>query len=244
MTYLEKPENIIEETREQSRSINSSKKSEALRPWISNKINGIIDDDIENIATKLYKLEETLWNTLLIWKITDVQLKMATDLFEVMWTKKKELTGLITELTSSLYEENWNKISFEANIKAQIIIDIIIRNLYERTADVGFLSTDGEIRCFLYWLNTPNPSFETEIEKKKLQKRLEEYRSKYSVYSNIIVLDNDWNIVVSERQLDEKILTDWIIHNCTASWFSEYYGQVSFSKERELLYCQKITDSW
>ena len=32
--------------------------------------------------------------------------------------------------------------------KSQIAIDVLVRNLFERTADIGFLSTDDDIREF------------------------------------------------------------------------------------------------
>ena len=33
--------------------------------------------------------------------------------------------------------------------KAQVVVDIVIRNLFERTADIGFLATDDDIREFI-----------------------------------------------------------------------------------------------
>ncbi len=35
------------------------------------------------------------------------------------------------------------------NFKSQVAIDILIRNLFERRADIGFLATDDDIRLFL-----------------------------------------------------------------------------------------------
>ena len=36
---------------------------------------------------------------------------------------------------------------------ARVTIDILIRNLFERTADIGFLATDSEIRRFAEMAN-------------------------------------------------------------------------------------------
>src|SRR3954468_4353933 len=56
---------------------------------------------------------------------------------------------LTTDLVSNLAVETQRKALLALKAKGQIAIDIIVRNLYERTADIGFLSTDEDIRNYL-----------------------------------------------------------------------------------------------
>jgi hypothetical protein len=53
------------------------------------------------------------------------------------------------QLISNLVQENVTKPVQEINFKAQVIIDIVVCNLFERTADVGFLAMDDAIREFI-----------------------------------------------------------------------------------------------
>lgn len=62
---------------------------------------------------------------------------------------KNNFSKLTTNLLYHLSNEIFEKTIREMNFKAQISIDILIRNLFERTADIGFLSTDENIRTFI-----------------------------------------------------------------------------------------------
>src|SRR4051812_27029476 len=56
-----------------------------------------------------------------------------------------EFNRLRSELLSALEESRGRETAVELGTRAQISIDILIRNLFERTADVGFLAEDGVI---------------------------------------------------------------------------------------------------
>ncbi len=69
--------------------------------------------------------------------------------------------------------------------KARVAIDILVRNLFERTADVGFLAVDGPL-CAHALLRIGDPAqADSRI---ALQARLAAYTAKYSVYDDVIVL--------------------------------------------------------
>ena len=57
-----------------------------------------------------------------------------------------ELAG---SLLNQLGREALKKCLQETASKAQVAINILVRNLFERTADIGFLSSDEDIRAFL-----------------------------------------------------------------------------------------------
>lgn len=118
---------------------------------------------------------------------------------------RKAFEDLLDEPLLRLIEETFNKSLNELESKAQTAIDILIRNLFERTADIGFLATDDDIRDYLLFLNSADMSASEEMREIKIKKkealteRFREYVAKYSVYENIILLDTKGKVLV---QLD------------------------------------------
>lgn len=118
---------------------------------------------------------------------------------------RKAFEDLLDEPLLRLIEETFNKSLNELESKAQTAIDILIRNLFERTADIGFLATDDDIRDYLLFLHSTDLSVSEEMREIKINKkealteRFREYVAKYSVYENIILLDTKGKVLV---QLD------------------------------------------
>ncbi|MCK9372482.1 MAG: chemotaxis protein CheW [Sulfuricurvum sp.] len=119
---------------------------------------------------------------------------------------RKAFEDLLDEPLMRLTQETFNKTLDELQSKAQSAIDMLIRNLFERTADIGFLATDDDIRHYLHFLSTSDFSISEELRRIKIEKkgalaaRFREYVTKYSVYENIILLDTKGKVLV---QLDE-----------------------------------------
>ena len=102
---------------------------------------------------------------------------------------KENFLNLTSTLLNHLSEQQIKKVTQEMKFKAQVAIDILIRNLFERTADIGFLATDDDIRNFIQnYVSKYNEN--SVILRDNIQKRFKEYVSKYSVYFDIVVLDN------------------------------------------------------
>lgn len=120
---------------------------------------------------------------------------------------RKAFEDLLDQPLKQLIHETFNKSLDELRSKAQSSIDILIRNLFERTADIGFLATDEDIRHYLKFLQNELSSTTDEwrhqkIEKKEtLLKRFREYVAKYSVYEDIILLDTHGKVLL---QLDQE----------------------------------------
>src|SRR5690348_1018925 len=55
-------------------------------------------------------------------------------------------SNLEKQLIANLVQECTIKCAQEIHFKARVVIDIVVRNLFERTADVGFLAMDQAIR--------------------------------------------------------------------------------------------------
>lgn len=89
------------------------------------------------------------------------------------------LRRLERQLIENLVQENIRKVVLEIGSKAQVAVDILIRNLYERTADVGFLATDEDIRDSLIRQRKEAPDQEHPGRgRRPTLRRLQEYRDK------------------------------------------------------------------
>lgn len=101
---------------------------------------------------------------------------------------------LASELLGQLALELENKAMSSLRSNARVAIDILIRNLFERTADIGFLATDAEIRS--YAQSHALGAVADECARRALRERFAEYQRKYSVYHDIILLAPDGTILV------------------------------------------------
>ena len=75
--------------------------------------------------------------------------KEAATILPAMEATKIGFGDLESKLTSQLVSEEIKKTCLELESKAQVSIDILVRNLYERTADIGFLATNADICNFV-----------------------------------------------------------------------------------------------
>lgn len=178
---------------------------------------------------------------------------------------KLNFNNLTTELISHLALEILKKVTNEMQSKSTVTIDILIRNLFERTADIGFLATDEDIRIFLinrvditkrvlaHQNDTDDTNFriaknDLKLAVTNLKKRFAEYVAKYSVYDNVILFDIDGNVVVSldESHKIEKS-TDDILHlaKTTTNDYCETYKYHDFLPHipKSLVYTYKVKKS-
>ena len=107
---------------------------------------------------------------------------------------QKEFQDLRDIMINELISRYINQGNSEVMSKAQAAIDILIRNLFERTADVGFLATDDDLVEFMA-SNDKTPE-----QKAFIHRRLQEYVAKYSVYDDVVLLTPSGEVAV---KLDE-----------------------------------------
>ncbi|HCG05656.1 MAG TPA: hypothetical protein DEV75_12485 [Desulfovibrio sp.] len=155
-------------------------------------------------------------------------LSVAATLLDSMDQAQRKFQELQERLIDSLARENTRKVALELGAMAQVAVDIVVRNLFERTADVGFLATDGVLVDFLAASDgdaetcaagmegdghasppssaAPPPamplvtSFTGDDACAAVRSRLRDYRAKYTVYDEILVLDTHGRV---RAQLDE-----------------------------------------
>ncbi|MFT3850013.1 MAG: chemotaxis protein CheW [Propionivibrio sp.] len=113
---------------------------------------------------------------------------------------RRDFHELASVLLDQLAQEHYKKATLNLNSCARVAIDILIRNLFERTADIGFLATDDEICTFAEAVEADSELARDASRKSRLKTHFAEYVAKYSVYHNIILLSPQGEVLV---QLDD-----------------------------------------
>ncbi len=106
---------------------------------------------------------------------------------------RQDFAALSAEMMQGLTVEALNNVLHDLETQAQTCIDIVVRNLFERSADVGFFATDSTIANYL---RQPYAADRAAIES-----HLQAYASKYTVYRNILLLDTEGACVARLRPL-------------------------------------------
>jgi chemotaxis signal transduction protein len=153
---------------------------------------------------------------------------------------RSEFSSLTAKLVHQLGDEQRRKVALEAQSKAQVAIDILVRNLFERTADIGFLATDAELRAFVD--AAPDARERTRA---ALVARFHDYQRKYSVYSEVFLLDADGEVLarLSEDPAPPRS-ADPLIDLClrTQAPYVEVYRRLDIAPgaERSLVYAYRV----
>ena len=165
---------------------------------------------------------------------------------------------LASDLVTHLATETHQKTLLAGEARAQVAIDILVRNLFERTADVGFLAADDAIRKFgrdapvLRGLiaqggeESEGAVRTLQMAKDSIQRRLAEYVAKYSVYNNVVLVAPNGEVLVQlaggkapERTQDSLI--DATLGSSTPYVESFAASDLVPEARRALIYAQKVT---
>ncbi|AHF02217.1 hypothetical protein THIAE_03940 [Thiomicrospira aerophila AL3] len=150
-----------------------------------------------------------------------------------------EFQKLRDKMMSSLIERYESQAKSDLQLKTQAIIDIINRNLFERTADVGFLAEDLVIKDYLR-VQHPDKS-----DNERIQQRLTEYAAKYTVYKDIALVKPDHSLAYSLKYGNKSlVMHDLFLQDrkLQQGQFVEHFGPCSLydDEKRVLLYIQAI----
>lgn len=151
---------------------------------------------------------------------------------------------LTIKLVGSLTRESLKNVVKGLRAKAQVAIDILVRNLFERTADVGFLATDAELQSYLQAWDTQEPD-DIIFMRQTLEQRFVEYVAKYSVYFDIIVTDLQGNIAARlDSGLEIERSADPLLRKALeAKGYVETFRETDLlAGQRGLLYSAAICD--
>lgn len=142
------------------------------------------------------RCEASLRELNLTWRMIEASAKVncpqeARSILPMMTTTREGFERLEQDLVNSLVAERVSRVLQEIGTHASQVVNIIVRNLYERTADVGFLATDHDLCAFVAG---------DQSDRGAATARLRAYRDKYTVYNDILLLDPAGNVLA---QIDE-----------------------------------------
>jgi len=204
------------------------------------QISSIQIDNFLPYMRDVIRCEQSLHELNLMWRIIESSAKMncpveAKSILPTMAATRAGFNRLEKELVLSLVQEKVATVLNEIGTKAQYVIDILVRNLYERTADVGFLATDKELCAFVAGLSGNEDS---------IRSRLRAYRRKYTVYDEIILLDLDGNVLVqiNEETPIEGSLDPLILETLASDQYVETYraSDLRPGKDKVLIYSKRM----
>lgn len=121
---------------------------------------------------------------------------------------REAFESLATRLVTHLGAETHRKAVLDCQARAQVAIDILVRNLFERTADIGHLAADDflaryarevpKLRSIIAQGGTDAEGARRTLAMAtdSIQKRLSEYVAKYSVYHNVVLVSPDRDVLV------------------------------------------------
>lgn len=132
-----------------------------------------------------------------MWQLIESSAKMncpaeARLLLPAMVATRTGFAQLERALIANLVQEKVRHVLADLGTQARYAIDILVRNLFERTADVGFLATDVDLCRFVAGIDGDDDGDGLEA----ARQRLSDYRDKYTVYDEILLLDLDGRVLV------------------------------------------------
>lgn len=154
----------------------------------------IVDDLVPHMR-RVQCAERDLRDLGLLWQMIEASSAIscpeeAESILPMLSQTRERFSALQQRLVQQLGEESLAELRDELAASAQCAIDILVRNLFERTADVGFLATDDTLRGFC----TADPDTQ-QAGVAALRQRLAEYRTKYTVYDDVVLLAPDGRVL-------------------------------------------------
>jgi chemotaxis signal transduction protein len=184
----------------------------------------------------------------LLWQMIDSSAAIACpdeadSILGVITQTRQRFESLQTRLVEQLGKEVLAELKDELASAAQCAIDILVRNLFERTADVGFLATDDVLRRAC--LDDPTGQAQSAP---ALAQRLVAYRDKYSVYDDIVVLTPDGRVIARADAAGaiEASSDPHLAQATRATGYVEWFGRSDLACEPAvptLFYAHRVEDA-
>jgi chemotaxis signal transduction protein len=170
---------------------------------------------------------------------------------------RQAFESLAGDLVTHLAAETHKKALLAVRARAQVVIDILVRNLFERTADIGFLAADDSLRRLVQEIRGARAASAeldagAEVARsvaaatRSLQRRLTEFVTKYSIYHNVIVLSPEGEVLAQlENGRAPAVTRDSLLASTLASerTYFETCRQSDLvpDSRRALIYSHRIT---
>lgn len=192
-----------------------------------------VDDNLYSVIRSMPKLQEhrdDLQRQQVSWDYLSVMAQLA-NLENELSSARKQFNRLTGVLLNSLGLETLKKSTDEYGAMAQDTINILVRNLFERTADIGFLATDQDIRQYL---QNGRLGDDQKSQTAQLQARFQSYVDKYSVYHDVVLLDTEGRVLVRlEDHHDVAMTLDPYLEQAltTDAEYVTHFGQSDLFKK-------------
>jgi chemotaxis signal transduction protein len=201
-------------------------------------------EDLVTHMRRVQSAERDLRDLFVVWQMIESSAAIScpeavAPILPALLRTRERFNSLRRRVIDLMVRENLGALGDELAAKAQCTIDVLVRNLFERTADVGFLATDDVVRAFC---TAPARS---EADRQAMVRRLAEYQSKYTVYDDVILLAPDGCVLA---RLDDRAglqaSADPMVADALASdGYVERFGpsDLGAGNGPSLLYAQRIT---
>jgi len=206
-----------------------------------------MDTTTDDVSAHMYRVQQTerdlrelgtVWRTIEAAAAISCPEEVAPILPTLVSTRER-FEALQHRLIDEMIVESQAALGDELTAKAQCAIDILVRNLYERTADVGFLATDDVVRQFCAL-----PAPQRELQRSAMVERLREYQSKYTVYDDVILLDPQGHVLARLDTVSALATSaDPLLAQApAATGYVERYGPTDLQRggQPALLYAHRI----
>ncbi len=162
---------------------------------------------------------------------------------------RQAFESLAGDLVTHLAAETQKKALLAARARAQVVIDVLVRNLFERTADIGFLAADETIRRFAEGVRgdtAEEGDRAISTATRSLQRHLSEYVAKYSIYHNVILVSPEGEVLAQLENGSAPAVTQDPLVASTASSdrpYIETYRRSDLVPEarRALIYSHRVS---
>ena len=201
-------------------------------------------DDLVFHMHRVQTAERDLRDLVMLWQMIEssASISCPNDVGTILPTligTRERFNDLQQRLIGQMVTEQRASLGEELTATAQCAVDTLVRNLYERTADVGFLATDDVVRQFCR-----GTSDAQQADRASMVQRLREYQSKYTVYDDVILLSPAGAVLA--RLNEEASLansTDPLIKDAlAANTYVERFGRsdLGINNAPALLYAHRI----
>ena len=175
----------------------------------NNNALAVVFPSVVKHQTNLINLNRWWDKVALVGKINS--LNVPQSLLANMLDTKGEFADLQELLIENLLAEQLQQVGRKHRSMARTLIDIPNRNLFERTADVGFLATDAR---FVNFLKAQHNAADTQ----RIVQHMQEYAAKYSVYDDVILLDPQGSVRARmNNAVAEQLGTDPVVQQLISS---------------------------
>jgi chemotaxis signal transduction protein len=203
----------------------------------------LVEELLPNMR-RVQSADRDLKELVLLWSVIEASSSIscpvdAEAILPALRETRERFADLQSRLVRQLGHEAVAELGDELASTAQCGIDILVRNLFERTADVGFLATDDVLRDFCAAAGEARATL-----RPAMVARLAAYRDKYTVYDDIVVLGPDGDVLARLDPSCPQLSTqDAVVARAmSAQGYVESYGvsDLGAGAAPALLYAHRI----